>query len=165
MSTRISRERVGSSPATPTFSGEESSPFLDGFRRDSVRSRWRLGGSIPHVEPATRTRAAKGGGDALGVGANAAATGDAAIRSASPPYDWDRLERALSALAAQHEALRNEVRALRGDLGERNQRIRVLEAQLLEANQRRQDTCKRVDELIAQLDQLDAQLASAEPAE
>ena len=71
----------------------------------------------------------------------------------------------MSALAAQHEVLRNEVRALRGDVGERNQRIRVLEAQLLEANQRRQDTCKRVDELIAQLDQLDAQLASAEPAE
>jgi chromosome segregation ATPase len=124
-----------------------------------------LGGSIPHVEPATRTRAAKGGGEAPGVGAKAAPTGDAENRSASPAYDWDRLERALSALAAQHEALRNEVRALSGDLGERNQRIRVLEAQLLEANQRRQDTCKRVDELIAQLDQLDAQLASAEPAE
>ena len=71
----------------------------------------------------------------------------------------------MSALAAQQEVLRNEVRALRGDVGERNQRIRVLEAQLLEANQRRQDTCKRVDELIAQLDQLDAQLASAEPTE
>jgi len=79
--------------------------------------------------------------------------------------DWDRLERAVGVLAAQHETLRTEVSALRGDLGERNQRIRVLEAQLLEANQRRQDTCKRVDELIAQLDQLDAQLASAEPAE
>jgi predicted nucleic acid-binding Zn-ribbon protein len=68
-------------------------------------------------------------------------------------------------LAAQHEALLTEVSALRGDLGERNQRIRVLEAQLLEANQRRQDTCKWIDELIAQLDQLDAQLASAEPSE
>ena len=80
-------------------------------------------------------------------------------------YDWDRWERAVGALAAQHEALKSEVRALRGDLGERNQRIRVLEAQLLEANQRRQDSCKRVDELIAQLDQLDGQLANAEPAE
>ena len=71
----------------------------------------------------------------------------------------------MGTLTSQHEALRNEVRALRGDLGERNQRIRVLEAQLLEANQRRQDTCKRVDELIAQLDQLDAQLAASEPGE
>ena len=124
-----------------------------------------MGGSIPHVEPATRTRAAKAGGDARGVAASGAPAGDAAIRSASSAYDWDRLERAVGTLSAQHEALRNEVRALRGDLGERNQRIRVLEAQLLEANQRRQDTCKRVDELIAQLDQLDAQLAGAEPAE
>ena len=71
----------------------------------------------------------------------------------------------MGTLTSQHEALRNEVRALRGDLGERNQRIRVLEAQLLEANQRRQDTCKRVDELIAQLAQLDAQLEDSEPRE
>ena len=71
----------------------------------------------------------------------------------------------MGTLTSQHEALRNEVRALRGDLGERNQRIRALEAQLLEANQRRQDTCKRVDELIAQLDQLDAQLEDSEPRE
>ena len=125
----------------------------------------RLGGSIPHADPATRTRTAKGGGDALRVGASTAPSADAAIRAASSVYDWNRLERAVAALAAQHEALRNEVRALRGDLGERNQRIRVLEAQMLEANQRRQDTCKRVDELIAQLDQLDAQLASSEPSE
>ena len=39
------------------------------------------------------------------------------------------------------------------------------ETQLIDANQRRQDTIKRVDELIAQLDQLDAQLASSEPRE
>ena len=90
---------------------------------------------------------------------------DVAIRSASAAYDWDRLECAVGALAAQHEALRNELHALRGDLGERNHRIRVLETQLLEANQRRQDSIKRVDELIAQLDQLDAQLASSEPRE
>ena len=92
---------------------------------------------------------------------------DVAIRSAAAAagYDWDRLERAVGALASQHEALRGEVCELRGDLGERNQRIRVLEAQLLEANQRRQDTIKRVDELIAQLDQLDAQLATSEPRE
>src|SRR5512134_1775822 len=113
-----------------------------------------MGGSIPHVEPATRARVAKAGGDARGGSAHV-----------SPAYDWDRLERAVGALAAQHEALRNEVRALRLDVGERNQRIRSLEAQLLDANQRRQDTCKRVDELIAQLDALDAQIASAEPTE
>jgi chromosome segregation ATPase len=73
------------------------------------------------------------------------------------------LERAVRALVAQQEILQKEVCALRDDLGERNHRIRALEVQLLEANQRRQDTSKRIDELIAQLDQLDAQLASAEP--
>ena len=69
----------------------------------------------------------------------------------------------MRALVAQQEALRSELSAVREDLGERNLRIRTLEAQLLEANQRRQDTSKRIDELIAQLDQLDVQLASAEP--
>jgi septal ring factor EnvC (AmiA/AmiB activator) len=115
-----------------------------------------LGGSIPHVDPATRTRAAKGA---------ATPNADSLIRSAGSAYDWDRLERAVGALVAQQDSLRKEMRSLREDLGERNHRIRKLEAQLLEANQRRQDTCKRVDELIAQLDQLDVQLANAEPAE
>ena len=46
---------------------------------------------------------------------------------------------------------------------QREHRRVTLETQLLDANQRRQDTSKRIDELIAQLDQLDAQLASAEP--
>jgi TolA-binding protein len=116
-----------------------------------------MGGSIPHVDLARGTRAAKGGIDVPRV-----ENGDTEIRTPSP-YDWDRLERAVRALVAQQEALRKELSTLRGDLGERNHRIRTLETQLLEANQRRQDTSKRIDELIAQLDQLDAQLASAEP--
>jgi len=33
---------------------------------------------------------------------------------------------------------------------------------LLEANQKRQDVAKRIDELVAQLDHLDAQLAEPE---
>lgn len=120
-----------------------------------------MGGSIPHVDLARGTRAAgaaKGGIDVPRV-----ENAEMETRVTSPPYDWDRLERAVRALVSRQEALRNEVRALRGDLGERNHRIRVLETQLLEANQRRQDTGKRIDELIAQLDQLDAQLASADP--
>src|SRR5262245_4549354 len=118
-----------------------------------------MGGSIPHVDLARGTRAAKGGIDVPRV-----ENAEMEIRTPSSPYDWDRLERAVRALVSHQEALRNELRALRGDLVERNHRIRVLETQLLEANQRRQDTGKRIDELIAQLDQLDAQLASAEPS-
>jgi chromosome segregation ATPase len=118
-----------------------------------------LGGSIPHVDVARGMRAAaQGGMDVLRV-----ENGEAEVHAASSPYDWDRLERAVGALVSQQEILRNEVTALRAELGERNHRIRTLEAQLLEANQRRQDTGKRIDDLIAQLDQLDAQLAGAEP--
>jgi septal ring factor EnvC (AmiA/AmiB activator) len=51
---------------------------------------------------------------------------------------------------------------LRRRLEERNRRIRSLEEQLLEANQKRQDVAKRIDELISQLDHLDAQLAGAD---
>lgn len=104
-------------------------------------------------------RAAPSGGDAARVGST-----ETTVRAPSV-YDWDRLELAVGTLVSQHEALRKEVRRLRADLGERNHRIRGLEAQLLDANQRRQDTSKRIDELIAQLDQLDAQLATSEPSE
>lgn len=44
----------------------------------------------------------------------------------------------------------------------RNQRIRVLEEELLASNQCRLDVVKRIDELIAQIDQLDLQLQSLE---
>ena len=79
-------------------------------------------------------------------------------------YDWERLEFAVRALVEQQEGLRNVCDSLRGELGGRDDKIRLLEAQLLEANQLRQDTAKRIDELISQLDQLDEQLAGLEPA-
>jgi len=50
---------------------------------------------------------------------------------------------------------------LRSALSEGGQRIRALDAELIAANQRRQDACKRIDELIAHLDQLDEQLLGA----
>jgi chromosome segregation ATPase len=109
---------------------------------------------MPHVDPATSTLAAKSAADAPCV--------ERPVRAPSATYDWDRLERAVSALIAERAALRSEVDCLRLDLGERNHRIRSLEAQLLDANQRRKDTSKRIDELIAQLDQLDVQLAAVE---
>ena len=75
-------------------------------------------------------------------------------------YNFARLERAVAALVDCHERLRSENVALRHDLLEREQRIRNLDEELLEANQRRQDVGKRIDELIAQIDQLDAQFES-----
>ena len=57
-------------------------------------------------------------------------------------------------------AKRNDVLAVKVE--EKTQRIRVLEEELLTANQRRQDVVKRIDELIAQIDQVDVQLQSLE---
>lgn len=73
--------------------------------------------------------------------------------------DFDRLEQVVTALVEAHQQalLRNE--ELRGELDEKNHRIRQLESKVLNVNQRRQDVTKRIDELIAQIDQLDSQLA------
>ena len=84
---------------------------------------------------------------------------------ATPVYDLDRLERAILALVEDHARLREERAAMRRSLEERSARITRLEGELLEANQRRQDVAKKLDELIAQMDALDAQLASAEGGE
>ena len=75
---------------------------------------------------------------------------------------WDRLERAVRGLVERQDELRGECAALRTQLAARDQRIRTLETEVRESNQLRQDTAKRLDELIAELDQLDAQLAKVE---
>jgi septal ring factor EnvC (AmiA/AmiB activator) len=78
------------------------------------------------------------------------------------PYDFDRLERAVSELAEVVRRQRDENAVLRRKLEQVSARVRFLDGQLLEANQRRTDVAKRVDELIAQLDHLEGQLSSAE---
>ena len=42
--------------------------------------------------------------------------------------------------------------------------MRRLDEQLLESNQRRQDAAKRLDDLLSQIDRLDARLGSSAPA-
>jgi septal ring factor EnvC (AmiA/AmiB activator) len=64
-------------------------------------------------------------------------------------------------LADSHRYLVAENASLRSHIEEGERRIRALDSQLLAANQRRQDAYKRLDELIAHLDQLDDQLAEA----
>jgi septal ring factor EnvC (AmiA/AmiB activator) len=61
-------------------------------------------------------------------------------------------------LVDSHDQLGKENAGLRTALAEGGQRIRTLDSDLIAANQRRQDAYKRIDELIAHLDQLDAQL-------
>ena len=52
-----------------------------------------------------------------------------------------------------------ETSGLRSQLEERDARVRALEEQVLEMNQVRQDVGKRLDDLITQIDHLDAQVA------
>lgn len=66
----------------------------------------------------------------------------------------------MKALVVRAERLRDENGALRGQVDEQQRRIDQLDGKLLEANQARRDIGKRIDQLIAQIDQLDAQLAT-----
>jgi septal ring factor EnvC (AmiA/AmiB activator) len=75
-------------------------------------------------------------------------------------YDFERLEGAVESLVERHRELRDENANLLAERNEGRQRIRQLEEQLRDANQRRQDVGKHIDELIAQIDQLDAQFES-----
>ena len=77
-------------------------------------------------------------------------------------YDFERLERAVTALAEECRQRGELCARLRGEVEEQRQRIHGLEGQLLDANQKRQDVAKRVDELIAQLEHLDAEFDGAE---
>jgi hypothetical protein len=77
-------------------------------------------------------------------------------------YDFERLERVVSELAAAYRRQRVENATLRREIQQRNQRIRFLDGKLLEANQKRQDVAKRIDELIGQIDQLDASFDSVD---
>jgi chromosome segregation ATPase len=88
--------------------------------------------------------------------------GNAGIEVVEPDagYDLERLERAVTALIDSTDRLRQENRLLREQLTSKQQRIQALEGDLRHANQRRQDIAKRIDELIAQIDHLDAQISS-----
>jgi len=97
------------------------------------------------------------------VGTIGAEPGDAISPHASKDadldrFDFDRLERAVAGLAAEHERCIQRNRELLQQLEEGMLRIRTLEEELLAANQRRQDVAKRIDELIGQIDQLDVQM-------
>ncbi|NRA08392.1 MAG: hypothetical protein HRU02_09525 [Myxococcales bacterium] len=68
----------------------------------------------------------------------------------------------MTALAERCEGLQQECADLRGQLSDRNARLNAREAELIDANQLRQEVGKRIDELIAQIDLLDGQLEDDE---
>ena len=72
--------------------------------------------------------------------------------------DFVALERRVKALAKKHRKLRDENATLRESLAKRDRSVRELEEQIRGLNQRRQDTGKRIDELIARIGLLDDQL-------
>lgn len=88
------------------------------------------------------------------------------MQSEAEIYDLDRLEDAVEALVTANEKLRAERDTLQSGLAKQQERVSELEGELLEANQRRKDVAKRIDELIGQIDELDSQLeaSSAEPS-
>ncbi len=89
-------------------------------------------------------------------------TGGPLIPDERNVHDFERLERAVVALAEAHRRQCEQAASSRRKVEEKTRRIRSLEGQLLEANQRRQDVTKRVDEMIAQLDHLDAQFRKSQ---
>ena len=71
---------------------------------------------------------------------------------------FERLETLVRAMVDRHRALEEERQKLRAGLKEREARIKALDAQLVDMNQTRRDAAKRIDELITQLDQVEAEI-------
>ena len=83
-------------------------------------------------------------------------------RSSSDSYDFERLEQVVAQLAAAYRQQRAENSSLRREFEQRGQRIRALDSKVLEANQKRLDVVKRIDELIAQIEQYEASSQSVD---
>jgi chromosome segregation ATPase len=82
---------------------------------------------------------------------------DRAARSESSQFE--RLEALVRSLVDRHRALNADRKQLRERVAERDARIRTLDARLVQSNQLRRDAAKRIDELAAQLDRVEAELA------
>jgi uncharacterized protein involved in exopolysaccharide biosynthesis len=71
---------------------------------------------------------------------------------------FERLEALVRALVERHRALSASQQQLRERVALREARIKALDAQLVESNQRRRDAAKRIDELVGQLDRVEAEV-------
>jgi hypothetical protein len=126
---------TGGGPAIPESSSERSRP------EKSRSERFRSGKSRPEIPRSEGSRP---------------------DRSSSDNYDFERLELAVAQLAAACRQQHAENSSLRRELEHRGQRIRALDSKLLEANQKRLDVVKRIDELIAQIEQYEASSQSVD---
>jgi septal ring factor EnvC (AmiA/AmiB activator) len=71
---------------------------------------------------------------------------------------FERLEALVRSLVDRHRALAAAQKQLRERVAQRDARIRALDAQLVQSNQLRHDAAKRIDELVAQLDRVEAEV-------
>jgi len=79
----------------------------------------------------------------------------------SKDTNFERLDRLVRSLVEKYRVLQGENASLRADLEERDSRVRSLDDRILEMNQNRQDAAKRIDDLIAQIDQLDERFSAS----
>jgi chromosome segregation ATPase len=82
---------------------------------------------------------------------------DRAARSGGSQFE--RLEALVRSLVDRHRALNADRKQLRERVAQRDARIRSLDARLVQSNQLRRDAAKRIDELAAQIDRVEAELA------
>jgi len=82
---------------------------------------------------------------------------DRAARSEGSQFE--RLEALVRSLVDRHRALNADRKQLRERVAQRDARIRSLDARLVQSNQLRRDAAKRIDELAAQIDRVEAELA------
>lgn len=92
--------------------------------------------------------------------AGAAETSEAERSEHRLEHRFERLEALVRALVDRFQASRAREAELRGDVSEREGRIRTLEEQVIQLNQSRRDATKRIDELIGVLDRLEAQIGA-----
>lgn len=71
-----------------------------------------------------------------------------------------RLEQGVALLLERFRRVQEEVVSLRRQLAERDRRLQEQSREIRRLNQRHQDAAKRLDDLIAELDRLDEQLAA-----
>ena len=82
---------------------------------------------------------------------------DRAARSEGSQFE--RLEAVVRSLVDRHRALNADRKQLRERVAQRDARIRALDARLVQSNQLRRDAATRIDELAAQLDRVEGELA------
>ncbi len=80
-------------------------------------------------------------------------------------HDFKRLEEAVASLVDRYRRSLGEVAELRRSLLERDERLASQAQQIVELGERNRDVAKRLDDLIGELDRLDAQLAQGAAAE